>query len=74
MCVKCLLYADDQVIIAPSACELHIVTEMNDSVKKRGMKLNVSETKFMLPVGAPNSNVEEHRPNITLTRIVQQQQ
>ncbi|GBP20885.1 hypothetical protein EVAR_80704_1 [Eumeta japonica] len=45
--VKCLLYADDQVIIAPSACGLQeMVNKMNDSVKKKGMKMNVSKTKM----------------------------
>ncbi|GBP76949.1 hypothetical protein EVAR_45029_1 [Eumeta japonica] len=43
--VKCLLYANDQVIPAPSECELEIINKMNDSVKKRGMKVNVSKTK-----------------------------
>ncbi|GBP53008.1 hypothetical protein EVAR_80969_1 [Eumeta japonica] len=34
--VKCLLYADDQVILAPSACRLQeMPNKMNDSVKKR---------------------------------------
>ncbi|GBP40274.1 hypothetical protein EVAR_83964_1 [Eumeta japonica] len=37
--VKCLLYADDEVILAPSVCGLQdMVTKMNDSVKKRSMK------------------------------------
>ncbi|GBP81055.1 ATP-dependent zinc metalloprotease YME1 homolog [Eumeta japonica] len=44
--VKSLLYVDGQVILAPSAYELHdIVTKMNDSAKKRGMKVNVNKTK-----------------------------
>ncbi|GBP87324.1 Transmembrane protein 62 [Eumeta japonica] len=39
--VKCLMYANHQVILAPWACELQeMVTKMNDSVKKRGIKLN----------------------------------
>ncbi|GBP87752.1 hypothetical protein EVAR_61940_1 [Eumeta japonica] len=47
--VKCLLYADDQVILAPSACELQeLINKMNDSVKKRGMKVNVGRTKVMV--------------------------
>ncbi|GBP75778.1 hypothetical protein EVAR_60091_1 [Eumeta japonica] len=37
--VKCLLYADDQIILAPLACGLQeMENQMNDSVKKRGMK------------------------------------
>ncbi|GBP59055.1 LINE-1 reverse transcriptase homolog [Eumeta japonica] len=39
--VKCLLYADDQVILAPSACGLQeMVNRMNDCVKKRSMKVS----------------------------------
>ncbi|GBP71655.1 hypothetical protein EVAR_62900_1 [Eumeta japonica] len=34
--VKCFLYADDQVILALSACDLpKVATKMNDPVKKR---------------------------------------
>ncbi|GBP89198.1 hypothetical protein EVAR_60377_1 [Eumeta japonica] len=41
--VKCFLYADDQVLLAPSACGLQeMVNKMNDSVKKKGLKVNVS--------------------------------
>ncbi|GBP00100.1 hypothetical protein EVAR_74396_1 [Eumeta japonica] len=44
--IKCLLYADDQVILALSAGELQkIVNKMNDSVKKRDTKVNVIKTK-----------------------------
>ncbi|GBP55218.1 hypothetical protein EVAR_36801_1 [Eumeta japonica] len=40
--VKFLLYADDQVILAPSACGLSVmVNKINDSVKKRSMKLDL---------------------------------
>ncbi|GBP70798.1 hypothetical protein EVAR_52925_1 [Eumeta japonica] len=47
--VKCLLYADDQVILSWLACGLQeIVNKMNDSVKKRGMKVNVGKTKVMV--------------------------
>ncbi|GBP73852.1 hypothetical protein EVAR_52412_1 [Eumeta japonica] len=47
--VKCLLNADGQVILAPSACGLQeMVNKMNDSVKKRGMKVNVSNIKLMM--------------------------
>ncbi|GBP61971.1 hypothetical protein EVAR_40979_1 [Eumeta japonica] len=42
MSIKCLLYADDQVNLAPLACGLQeMVNKINDSVKKRGMKVNV---------------------------------
>ncbi|GBP26823.1 hypothetical protein EVAR_81188_1 [Eumeta japonica] len=47
--VKCLLYADDHVILVPSAYGLHeMVNKMNDSVKERGMKVDVSKTKMMV--------------------------
>ncbi|GBP83108.1 hypothetical protein EVAR_61268_1 [Eumeta japonica] len=47
--VKCLLYADEQVILAPSARELReIVTKMDESIMKRFMKVNVSNTKAMV--------------------------
>ncbi|GBP58631.1 hypothetical protein EVAR_38870_1 [Eumeta japonica] len=37
--LKCLLYADDQIIVAASAYGLQeMVNKMNDSVKKRDMK------------------------------------
>ncbi|GBP63563.1 hypothetical protein EVAR_61303_1 [Eumeta japonica] len=42
--VKCLLYADDQEILAPSACGLQeMVNKVNDSVKKRDMKVYIGE-------------------------------
>ncbi|GBP32435.1 Indole-3-acetaldehyde oxidase [Eumeta japonica] len=45
--VKCLLYADDQVIFTSSVCGLQgIVNKMNDFVKKRAMKVNVGKTKI----------------------------
>ncbi|GBP61741.1 hypothetical protein EVAR_31069_1 [Eumeta japonica] len=51
--VKCLLYADDQVILAPSACGLQeMVNKLNDSVKNRGVKVNVGKAKVMLFEGA----------------------
>ncbi|GBP05451.1 hypothetical protein EVAR_2978_1 [Eumeta japonica] len=47
--VKCLVYADDHVTLGPSACGLQeMVTKMNDSVKKRDMKVNVGKTKVMV--------------------------
>ncbi|CAG9109123.1 unnamed protein product [Plutella xylostella] len=47
--IRCLLYADDQVLFASSAEELqHMVTVMNDSLKEKGMKVNVSKTKVMV--------------------------
>ncbi|GBP72247.1 hypothetical protein EVAR_58013_1 [Eumeta japonica] len=36
---------DDHVILAPSVCGLQKVNKMNDSFKKRGMKVNIDETK-----------------------------
>ncbi|GBP44926.1 hypothetical protein EVAR_84417_1 [Eumeta japonica] len=39
--VKCLLYTEDQVILAPSTCELkEMATLMNDCVKKRGRQIS----------------------------------
>ncbi|CAG5002623.1 unnamed protein product [Parnassius apollo] len=47
--VKCLLYADDQVIFASSAAELQMmVTSMNWALKERGIKVNASKTKVMV--------------------------
>ncbi|GBP24033.1 hypothetical protein EVAR_10134_1 [Eumeta japonica] len=47
--VKCLLYTDDQVILAPSACGLQeMVTKVNDFVKKRGILVNVGKAKVMV--------------------------
>ncbi|GBP95044.1 hypothetical protein EVAR_64276_1 [Eumeta japonica] len=47
--VKCLLYADVQVILAPSTRGLQeMVNNMNDSVKKRGMKVNVGKTQILI--------------------------
>ncbi|GBP47522.1 hypothetical protein EVAR_30611_1 [Eumeta japonica] len=46
--VKCFLYADDQVIPVSLACGLQdMVSKMNNSVKKRGIKVNVGKTKVM---------------------------
>ncbi|GBP86364.1 hypothetical protein EVAR_62726_1 [Eumeta japonica] len=46
--IKCFLFADDQVVLVPSACEQQeVVNKMNDSVKKKGIKVNVSKTKMM---------------------------
>ncbi|GBP21608.1 hypothetical protein EVAR_9793_1 [Eumeta japonica] len=47
--VKCLLYADDQVILAPSTCGLQkMISKMNDSVKKGGMEVDVAKAKAMV--------------------------
>ncbi|GBP82399.1 hypothetical protein EVAR_49709_1 [Eumeta japonica] len=47
--VKCLLYPDDQVILAPWACGLHeMENKMNDSVKKKGIKVIFGKTKVMV--------------------------
>ncbi|GBP61234.1 hypothetical protein EVAR_45253_1 [Eumeta japonica] len=49
MFVKRLLYADDLVALALSASGLQkMINKMDDSVKKRGMKLNVGKTKMMV--------------------------
>ncbi|GBP55697.1 hypothetical protein EVAR_32949_1 [Eumeta japonica] len=46
--VKCLLHADKQVVLVTSACGLQeMVNKLNDSVKKRGMKVNIARTKMM---------------------------
>ncbi|GBP38947.1 hypothetical protein EVAR_95697_1 [Eumeta japonica] len=47
--VTCPLRADYQVIFVPSAGGLQkMVIKMNDSVNKRGMKVNVSKSKVMV--------------------------
>ncbi|GBP35882.1 hypothetical protein EVAR_23131_1 [Eumeta japonica] len=47
--VKSLLYTDDQIILAPPACEVQtIVLKLNKFVKERGMKVNVSKTKVVV--------------------------
>ncbi|GBP65332.1 hypothetical protein EVAR_52106_1 [Eumeta japonica] len=44
--VKCLLYANDRVIFAPTACALQeVLTKMNDYVKKRNRKVKINKTK-----------------------------
>ncbi|GBP50362.1 hypothetical protein EVAR_32607_1 [Eumeta japonica] len=47
--VKCLLYADDREFLASSASGLEeTVNQMNESVKKRGVKVNVGKTNVMV--------------------------
>lgn len=47
--IKCLLYADDQVILASSAQELQeMMSVMNDDFVRKGMKVNVTKTKVMV--------------------------
>ncbi|GBP71599.1 hypothetical protein EVAR_10812_1 [Eumeta japonica] len=47
--VKCLLYTDNRVVFALWAREMEEkVTKMNDSVKKRGMKVNIDKTKVIV--------------------------
>ena len=47
--VKCLLYADDQVLLASSAEQLQdMVTLMNEAFKRKGMNINVNKTKVMV--------------------------
>ncbi|GBP72769.1 hypothetical protein EVAR_4653_1 [Eumeta japonica] len=38
--VKRLLYADKQVILAPSACKPKEMVKMNDSIKKRAPEID----------------------------------
>ncbi|GBP60972.1 hypothetical protein EVAR_51535_1 [Eumeta japonica] len=48
--VRCVLYADDQVILALSTCELQEkITKMKNSVKKvNGVKVNASKSKVIV--------------------------
>lgn len=47
--IKCLLYADDQVILASSAEELQLtITRMNRDFESKGMRINASKTKVMV--------------------------
>ncbi|CAG9134602.1 unnamed protein product [Plutella xylostella] len=47
--LKCLMYADDQVILASSVERLQQqVTLMHESFKRKGMKVNVNKTKVMV--------------------------
>ncbi|GBP04158.1 hypothetical protein EVAR_74874_1 [Eumeta japonica] len=47
--VKWLLYADEQVILVPSACALQdMVNKMNDYVTKMGTKVNVGKIKVIV--------------------------
>ncbi|GBP31250.1 hypothetical protein EVAR_21530_1 [Eumeta japonica] len=51
--VKCLLYADGQVILALSACGLQMVNKMKDAITKRGMKVlesgeNTTESDILI--------------------------
>ncbi|GBP25068.1 hypothetical protein EVAR_19548_1 [Eumeta japonica] len=54
---KCSSYADDQLVIAPSARELQaIISKIKESVKKRGMEVNDSKTNTK---GEINSTFQE---------------
>ncbi|GBP82605.1 Retrovirus-related Pol polyprotein from transposon TNT 1-94 [Eumeta japonica] len=68
--VKCLLYADDQVILAQSACELQeIVTKMNDSVKRQvsEMDINLNSNNSMMKLeGADNWNIWKFQTTVLL--------
>ncbi|GBP81832.1 hypothetical protein EVAR_56302_1 [Eumeta japonica] len=60
--VQCLLYTDDQVFLASSVCELQeIVTKMNDAVKKKGKKVNVTKTKCRLSTSDGRRNIHIER-------------
>ncbi|GBP83549.1 hypothetical protein EVAR_65637_1 [Eumeta japonica] len=49
---KCLLSADDRVVLAPSACGLQeVVNKVNDSVEKSGMTVNVGKTEMVFERG-----------------------
>ncbi|GBP82000.1 hypothetical protein EVAR_62877_1 [Eumeta japonica] len=59
--VKCLLYADDQVIIAPSVCELkELIINMDDSVNKIHMHVTVSEV-MVFERGERTTKYDVHR-------------
>ena len=51
--VKCLLYDDDQVILASCGC-VHaeqlqgMITLMNEALKRKGMNVNVNQTNVMV--------------------------
>jgi hypothetical protein len=48
LCVECLFYAYDQVILSSSAEELQeMVTIMNKALMEKGMKINVKKTKMI---------------------------
>ena len=47
--VKCLLYADDAVLIASSECELQaLVTTLKEGCENNSLNLNASKTKVLL--------------------------
>ncbi|GBP40800.1 hypothetical protein EVAR_87061_1 [Eumeta japonica] len=49
LAVKCLLYADDQVLLAPSASgQQEMINKRNEPVNKRDMKVNVGKSKVMV--------------------------
>ncbi|XP_026317751.1 uncharacterized protein LOC113228612 [Hyposmocoma kahamanoa] len=59
--IKCLVYSDDQVILAPSEGELQKMLDiMNESFRKRGMKINAEKTKVM---------IFERNENVTVCNI-----
>ncbi|GBP16952.1 hypothetical protein EVAR_101971_1 [Eumeta japonica] len=50
--VKCLLYADDQVILAPLACGLQeMVIKMNDSFKKKEYESKSRQKRISIEKG-----------------------
>jgi hypothetical protein len=47
--VKCLLYADGQVMPSSSSEELQeMVTIMNEALMEKGMKVNLTKTKVLV--------------------------
>ncbi|XP_049870886.1 uncharacterized protein LOC126370141 [Pectinophora gossypiella] len=60
--LKCLLYADDQVLVASSAEDLqYMVSLMVDELQKKGMRVNVNKTKVL---------VMEREENVSECRIM----
>ncbi|GBP77011.1 hypothetical protein EVAR_49572_1 [Eumeta japonica] len=56
--VKCILYADNQVILGHSACELQkIVNKMNDSIKETGEVSPLTHPDALSAIGAADQSV-----------------
>ncbi|KAI5632627.1 reverse transcriptase (RNA-dependent DNA polymerase) domain-containing protein [Phthorimaea operculella] len=70
--VKCLLYADDQVILASSAEELQeMVNIMNEALKEKGVKVNVSKTKKIYKIFEKEDSTTECNIIIEEERVEQ---
>ncbi|GBP55157.1 hypothetical protein EVAR_90179_1 [Eumeta japonica] len=71
--VKCLLHADDQVILTPSVCELQeMVTKMNDFIKKSGMMSDERSSGLIYGDGGVMEVNLGHRNSHSLDEIKQQ--